>query len=484
MDPASNHWDQAGFTYASLVYEPLAVVGPDGTVHPYLARTITPNDDYTRWTVSLRPGIRFHDGTPFDARAVVTNLEAGLRSPLTGQAYDTVSGVTAARDDTVVLTMRTPWVPFAQYLAGQVGYMASPAQVGKGTLGTHPVGTGPFRLKEWNPDAYFRVERNPDHWRGGPHVDAVEVRPVADSQQRAASLRSGDLDVMYCSTAQNIVDFRHSKDFTYVDDSDDTSGEPTLVFFMVNCDAPPLDDVRLRRALALATDQETIVKIAGLGVGLEFLPITGPFAKGSPYYADTGYPTKPDLAEARRLVAAVTAEKGRPSFTIGVPNDPAQLQPAQLLQAMWEKTGAKVAIEQVEQATYITNAVTGKYEVYGWIQFGARDPDANYVWWSPHTAAPIGQLALNFARNRDQQVQRALDAGRTTADPAARTAAYREIGRRFAEDVPYIWVSRAVSAAVASPKVHGFTDLILPDGSTAGTAYRGLVLAASAWVDG
>lgn len=483
MDPASNHWDQSGHTYAMTVYDPLALIDADGKVQPYLARSITHNADYTEWTITARPGVAFHDGTALDGAAIAANLERTVSAPLTGAALSDVANV-SANGDAATVTMKRPWVPFDTYLVAgsQLAYMASPQAGRKNNLATNPVGTGPYVFDRWTQNSRFVATRNPHYWRPNrPWLDAVEYRPIVDSTARANSLRAGDIDGMYISQAREILDFRSSSTFTYADDSKNRVGEPTLVSMMVNTAVPPVDDLRVRQAMAYATDQKQLVKVAGLGVGMEFLPITGPFLSGSPYYSDTGYPSF-DLAKAKALVQAYTQEKGSPpKFKVGTTTDPTNLQNTQLLQAMWQKAGLDVSVEEVEQATYITNALVGSYQVYGWIQFGAADPDQNYVWWSASTAAPVGTLSLNFARNKDPQVEDALVKGRTSADPAVRTQAYRTVAKRLAEDLPYIWAARAVAAYAAQPKANGLHTFVFPDGTSA-TAFRGLVNPTDGWL--
>ena len=488
FDPAFNHWDQTGHTYAMTIFDPLATYGADRKVKPYLAKSITPNADFTEWTITTRPGVTFHDGAPCDAAAVKANLDRSISSPLTGAALSTVKEVVVQGTDTVVVRMRSPWAPFDSYLVpgSQLAYMVSPKAIAGGKVSAQPVGTGPFVFKEWANGDKFVAERNPGYWRQGlPYLDSVTYHPIADSGSRASSLRAGTIDLMYGGSARNILDFRDNKKFTYVDNIKDTLGEPAYVFMMVNTAVPPLDDLRVRQAMAHATDQERLVKVAGLGVGLEFLPITGPFPKGSPYHAETSYPTKADPAKAKALIEDYAKDKGsKPAFKLGTTNDPVNVQNTQLVQAMWRDAGMDVQIDIVEQAQYITNALSGNYMVYGWIQFQASDPDQNYVWWSAQTAAPVGSLSLNFARNKDPQIQAALDKGRASGDPQERAAAYQTVMKRLAEDLPYIWASQSVASAMAAPKVRNFVNATLPDADSgeALTGFHTLINPALTWL--
>jgi ABC-type transport system substrate-binding protein len=132
---------------------------------------------------------------------------------------------------------------------------------------------------------------------------------------------------------------------------------------------------------------------------------------------------------------------------------------------MWKQAGLNVSIKQVEQSQFILNALQGSYQAYGWRQFGEPDPDADFIWWSSTTALPEGQLALNFSRNKDPQIDADLQKGRTSPNDADRVAAYQDIARRLAVDVPFIWTNEVVWQIAMKPNVHGVTTWTLPDGS-------------------
>lgn len=488
-DPAQNHWDAAGATQARTVYDPLGILMPDGTVQPYLASAIQHNQDYTQWTITARDGVTFHDGEKFDGAAIATNLNTMRSSRLAGPALTPVKNVTAKGMDCIV-EMNQPWVPFdinlTGFIGGQIAYMVSPKAIKGGKVSTHPVGTGPFTFVEWQPGDHFSVKKNTGYWRKGlPYLDSITFHPIPDSQQRENSLKSGSLDLMYAGSARNIVDFQNDDNYAFLSSGGTSIGEPDMSFFQINCLKPPLSDVTLRQALAYALDQQQLVKVSILGVGSQFLPVTGPFLKGSPYYADSGYPTKPDLAKAKSLVQAWSAKNGgkKPAFKLGTVNDPADVQICTQAQSMFTAAGFDVQIVQVEQAQYITNALVGNYDVYIWTQFGAADPDANYIWWSTKTIGGIGSLSLNFARNKDDQIQAALESGRTSTDKAAREQAYQTVMKQMGTDVPYLWFDRTIGAVIASPKVQNFANPTAPDSGKQGLGYlNGIIYPTQIWL--
>jgi peptide/nickel transport system substrate-binding protein len=479
FDPRQGAWDSTGLLYAGTVFDPLFTQAADGTVKPYLARSITPNADYTQWTLNLRPGVTFHDGSPLDAATVKVNLDGSARSPLTGPYLFNMVGTRVIDPLTLLVTMNTPWVPFPIYLTRQLGYMAGLKQLADTSGRARPIGTGPYVFKEWLPGDHFTAVRNPAYWRPGlPYLDAITYRPIPDPRSRASSLEAGDVDVVHSSDTQNVADLVHDASFHRVTDLDSTLGEPDQLFIMLNTAVPPLNDLRVRKALAHATDRQRL--IAALYNGLT-RPADGPFPPGSPYYAATGYPGY-DPARARALVAEYQREKGPISFTFATVNTAKGRLRNELMQAMWREVGIQTDIVPVEQSPLILTAITGSYQACGWRQFNSPDPDANYVSWSGSTASPVGKQALNFARNRDAQLDAALEAGRTQVDPQVRAAAYRLVAARLGADVPYLWVTPAVWIVAARGPVGGLGRPTLPDGGRARGMISGVVPTAELWL--
>jgi ABC-type transport system substrate-binding protein len=469
FDPTINHWDQAGVACARAVYDPLAIVDANGNLQPYLAQSISHNADYTQWTIVLRPNIVYHDGAPLNAAGVATFLEKVVQSPLFAASSTPVKKIGTSDPLTVVVDLKRTWAAYGIYLSTQVGYPPSPNAWTNPNRARQPVGTGPFVFKEWVPGDHFTAVRNPHYWRkdaGGnqlPYLDQITFRPITDTVSAENSLRAGNVDAIFAGSTQQIVHLRDDKNFWYIDDSKENLGEPDVTFLMINTAKPPLDDLRLRQAMAYATDQSKLIAVALNGVGA---PATGPFFPGSPYYSDTGYPQY-DLAKAKQLVDAVKADKGAFTIKLGTETTAAGLQLVQNVQDQWHQAGITTQIEQLEAVQFINNAVLGNYDVYTWIQGATIDPDTNYVWWSTDTVAPPGVPALNFARNKDPQIQAALQQARSSNDPAVRVSAYQTIARRLAADIPYVYVSRTVAASMGRLNVQNWNFLTSPEGARA-----------------
>ena len=486
FDPATGRFDETGVQYARTVFDPLTILAADGSVQPYLAQAVTPNEDYSVWTITARSGVQFHDGTPCDAAAIAGSLEHFIKN-LLGITFNTVTNVSVPTSDTVVITLKQTWVPFPAYLAGgiggQPGYIIAPAMIKNSKGSEQPIGTGPFKFKEWVPNDHFTAVRNDNYWRKGlPYLNSVTYRPITDAQQRANSLQAGTIDIMHTDLPASILQFKNDASYGFVDDSEHIVGEPDMNFIMINCLDPVMKDIRVRQAMAMAVNTTQYAKVIDKGVNT---PTNQPFVPGTSFYtADSGYPAYNPSA-ARALVQEVERDTGQKvSFTLQSTNSAYSLQVVQYIQAQFQAVGMQVTLQQIQQADQINNALAGQFQATSWRQFAAVDPDLNYLWWSPTEifGTGPGALAPNFARNTDPQMEILLQQGRTSTDPAIRAQAYQNIAKQLNKDVPYIWNDRATWAVVANSKVQNFNGPTTPSGAKAYGMMVGTVWASEIWM--
>jgi peptide/nickel transport system substrate-binding protein len=478
FDPSSSDWDATGLQYAGTVYDQLAALAPDGTVHPYLAQSITPNAEYNEWTIQMRPNVEFHNGTPCNAAAIKENLDAFVASELTGAAFNNVEKTTVTGPLTVVVTTKTPWVAFPTYLTSQVGTMAEPSTLGKSAV-NHPIGTGPFMFSDWVPNNHFVAKRNPNYWRPGlPYLDSIQYNPIVDPGSQEDALRSGSVDIIQAGYTQTLVDLWDRPGIAVITDLG-SPFEPAMDSVMLNTAVPPFNDIRVRQALAYAANPEVIVTEIWNGIP----PVaTGPFLPGSPYYSPTGFPQF-NLAKAKSLVKEVENETGKsiPSFTFYTIPSAQYVRINTLVQGMWARAGITCQIQEIQQSELIEQAITGKFQATAWSQFNTADPDGNYVWWSSKSVAPVGGLSLNMARNSDPLIQQALQTGRESTDHATRVAAYQEVARRLAVDLPYLWSNPAVWMIAAASDVQNFNGPTFPDGAKRLGMISGIIPVSEIW---
>ncbi len=482
--PPNNHWDTNGYLYAQCLYDPLMAIAADGSIQPYLAETCTPNSTFDTWTLTLRPNVKFHDGSALDATVVVNNFTALKASLLTGQALTQVTSCTATDPMTVVYKLQAPNPGFAAGLATQVGYVVAQAMIDQANAKVAtptPVGTGPFVYQDWQPNNHFTCTRNANYWRQGlPYLDQITLRPIPDTIQREATLKTGGVDMIGSTDPNTINRFQGQSGYQVVDSATGVIGEPSMAFVMLNTVVAPTNDLSIRQALAMALNQATVQKIFGGGLTK---PVNGLFVEGSEYYtSDTGYPAY-NPTEAKKLVAAYKAKHGSaPSLELLTITDPRLAQVVQIIQQMWQQVGFEVTIGQVEQADLINDFIAGKFQAATSYQFGAVDPDLNYVWWSTTTAGPIGSIALNFPRNSDPVIEQAMLTGRQTTDQATRVQAYQTVNKQLCKDLPYLWLEQYIFSEVATSKVQNFANPTLPNGMKGYAFDEGIFSPTAIWL--
>ena len=198
----------AGILVVESVYDTLMRPTQDNpnTYVPYLAKSVDHNADYTQWTIVNRSGVTFQDGTPLTADIVKQNIDAWRSGVLLGFVFQNIASTAVTAPDTVVVTMKTPWVAFPAYLwsTGRTG-IAAPAQLDdQNTCDTNMIGTGPFKLKSFDPNTGdVSVTKNPTYWRKDsagrqlPYLDEIDFKPQEESGQRVNGLQGGQFDIIH-----------------------------------------------------------------------------------------------------------------------------------------------------------------------------------------------------------------------------------------------------------------------------------------------
>ena len=312
----------SGIMVTRAIYDTLTTPNADGEFVPYLAESLEHNDDFTQWTITVRDGVTFHDGTPLTAQVVKNNLDAFLgrypaRTPLLFPfVLKPIQSVEVVDDRTVSITTAQPWPALPAYLygGGRLGIMAQAQLDDPDTCDTALIGTGPFELEEWAVNDHLSATRNPDYWatdgdgRQLPYLDRIEFRPIPDSDARLNAFLAGELDMLHTSSAPAVETLEaEAEDGTI--GLVQTLANTEVGFLMLNASRPPFDSPVARRAVAHALDRDLYQRVRTLGL---FPMASGPFPPGSKgYLEDAGFPEY-DLAEAKDLVAQYEAESGRP----------------------------------------------------------------------------------------------------------------------------------------------------------------------------
>jgi peptide/nickel transport system substrate-binding protein len=445
-------YDTAANIAASLILETL--VGPDenGKAKPRLALSWSHSDDYKTWTFKLRPDVKFHDGTPFNAQAVAWNY-ARQKDPKNNCrcAFYIANILTVeAKDDlTVVFGLKDPAVTFPDQLTrpSQNSSMHSPTAIqAKGDdYNRNPVGTGPFVLKSWTAGDRMVVERNPNYWdKGKPYLDRVVLRPLPDSQSRFASLKAGETDLVWADEfeADNIM--RAKKDPTLQVIVYAGSGAAVNA---INTKVAPLDDVRVRQALVMALDRKKFSQALTNGLAR---PASNPYGDGSWVKCkDDGA-----LPEDPKKAAALIKDYGKPvSFKMLFTATPRGRANGQILQQFWKNIGVDMEIEQVDQATFPPRAFQRKFEVIGWRIVDFPEPDVQ-MYANFHSGSPV-----NLANYTNPELDKLLEDARVTPDEPKRIELYCAVSRIINQNATWFWTFQNTYYAMAKAKVKGVPKL-------------------------
>jgi len=484
FNPSSNRWAISGYMVGNAVFDPLSAYDASGNWAPYLAKAFTPSADFKTWTVDLRAGVKFSDGTPVDATAVKLALDTVKANALTGAALANMGSITVVSASQLTISTVDAWASLPAVLTTQVGFIAAPAQLkAEGAAASRqPIGSGPFIQKEWIPDNRWTGTKNANYWRSDdkgnklPYLDSVEFRPIVDPQNRVNALLSGDVQMIHTTdwpAINRLQSEAASGNIQFVADGTETEEQ----FLMFNTQKAPVDDVRVRQGLTLCTDPAAILVVQETPAARL---ADSQFTKESPWYSNSGFTTS-NATKGKALLDQVKAEKGPITVSLGTTPVPANTNTTALIKQQWEACGVTVNTTTAEQSKFVADAVTGNYTVVLFRQFAASDPDGDYVWWTPKNAS--GGLTLNIARLADTQIGAALDKARASNDVAVRKQAYADLQKRQTELAPYIWISHTQWAIGAAKNIRNITNQTLPDGQAALPFQRGEVRLTQTWLD-
>lgn len=446
-------WTTSDLQAARAVYDRLMVRDENGRVVPELAEKVVSSSGHSVWTITVRPGITFADGSPLDAAAVAANLRAQVGVAANGGLLDPVATVTVGSPSTVVVTMYTPWSTFPEVLTTRVGTIVAPSML-VGAVAT-PVGTGPFRYSRTDPDGTVVLVRNDRYWRKGlPRLDEVRLVPIADAAARLDAVLSGRVQMVAVDEPAQLTRLDALGDRSnQVVVHEDRNAERPKIDIALETGRPPFDRITARRAVAFATDRTEILAKAFEGQGTV---ARGPVGDTSPWFTDHSTPGR-DLDRARKQVEDYTAETGLPlAFRLSVPPDITMQRVASLWRLQLSQVGIDVAIEQFDAATAAFVGAVGQFQAMLQVGFSAAHPDAYYPLFRG-IAAEQPAVSTNVTRYINPLVTKAFADARSTVDSARQVDDYRIVQEQLSVDLPYLFLVQARQVIVTSPAVRDLT---------------------------
>jgi peptide/nickel transport system substrate-binding protein len=446
MDPLITYVQSTNDTFRTqAIFDLLAYTDTTGKVVPRIAESITPNADNTEWTIKIRPGVKFSDGTPYDAEAVKFNIDRDAVEANHSTQYTAAKDLKTTVTDplTLKITLPAPNAQFDQVIAQSFSLVPSPTAVKKEgkDFGQHPVGAGPFVLQEWVKGDHMSFTRNPQYWQQGlPHLDAVTLKVVEDPQQATNVLLSGEaqlFEVQHTSTlAAGEKAGLHSVK-TQVNGGDG-------LFF--NTQRAPFDDPRARQAVAYALDLNDLAKVVYHGL---VQPPKNLFSTDSPHYdVKYDYPA-PDKAKAQQLFDQLAAEGKPVDFTYVTTSGAEDVKLAQFIQSRLATfRNVTMNIDTQSGAERIQNYRTSNFQMTTGATF----------FLNPY---PVVQSAfstggvLNYPLYSNPDVDAALAHAVAEMDPDRRKQDYDTFLQHYAQDLPTLPTQATELGVLFTDKVAG-----------------------------
>jgi len=469
LDPA-NVTDGESMKVTHQIFDTLVEFKEGSTeVEPWLATEWQVSDDGRVWTFELRQGVKFHDGTAFNAEAVVFNFERWMHSDnpyrYPDQKFEyyaymfggfddksVIETVEAVDEYTVRFTLREPLAPFLQNLAMPCFAIASPEAIKKygADFGRHPVGTGPYKFVEWIPDQQITLEAFDEWWGGPPKTKRIVYRAIKDNSARLAELKAGTIDVMEDPNPSELGTVDPSRfEILY--------REPNNVGYLaLNNDKEPFHDVRVRQAIAHAINKQAIVEAFWGELGQVAKNPMPPTMMG---YNDAVQDHEYNPDKAKGLLAQAGYPNGFETelWAMPVPR-PYMPEPQKIAEAIQQhlaKVGIRAEIVTHEWDIYLEKTGNGEHPMalLGWVGDNGDPDNFLYVLLDKDNAKTPG--AGNIAFYRSDEVHRLLVQAQRNLQPDERERLYQQAQEIIKRDVPMVPIAHARAPIIARKGVEG-----------------------------
>ncbi|WP_189654437.1 glutathione ABC transporter substrate-binding protein GsiB [Pectobacterium aquaticum] len=461
LDPYDAN-DSLSQTVAKSFYQGLFGFDKDMKLVNVLADSYDASPDGLTYTVKLHPGVKFHDGSAFNAAAVKVNLDRASNPDNRLKRYNLFKMIdkTEAVDDlTVKITLKTPFSAFVNNLAHPAAVMISPAalkQYGK-DIGFHPVGTGPYRFVAWNQTDFVKVEKFNGYWKAGlPKLDSITWRPVVDNNTRAALLQTGEAQFAYPIPFEQAKVLEKNDKLALV-------ASPSILhrYISMNVTQKPFDNPKVREALNYAINKEALIKVAFSGYAT---PAEGPLPSSIDYSVKY-HPWPYDPAKARELLKEAGYPDGFTTTLWSSHNHSTAQKVLQFTQQQLAQVGVKVQVTAMDAGQRAAE-VEGK----GVKETGVR---LFYTGWSASTGeadwalSPLFATAswppaqFNTAFYSNPQVDADLANALKTTDRTEKQKLYNDAQDKIWADAPWIFLATERLVSANSKKLTGF--YVMPD---------------------
>jgi peptide/nickel transport system substrate-binding protein/oligopeptide transport system substrate-binding protein len=451
------------------LFDGLTAFDAAANVHPALAERWDVSPDGRVYTFHLRQGVRFHDGTPFTAKHVLSSwlrvLDPKAKSGRGEPLYPIVgardyalgkgkrlTGLAIRNDSTIVVTLSEPNAIFPKLLAMPVAAIV-PENAGD-DLSDHPIGTGPWKLVEWKHDDYLLFARNDAYWAGAPKAESLRARIIAEPSTAVAEFESGNVSILRVPPDE-------ARDWTENDARKPmlhSVAALQLVYAAMNVTRGPLTDVRVRQAINYAVDVPRIIERLVGGRGTQAAGVVPPSLPG---YDSTRKPYPYDPAKAKQLMAAAGHANGI-DLELWVSTNPTYIRIAETMQAYLAQVGVRVKIVQREAAATRAAARKGDTDMIlkDWY---ADYPDAeNFL--GPLLQSSSNGIVGHVSFFAYAEYDRLVDAARQELDDGKRSGLYQQADAIAEREAPMLFLYFYNDLYAVQPWIKGFVPPVIFNG--------------------
>ena len=432
-----------------LVYGSLIEIGAKNAIKGGLASSWIFSKDGTQLTLNLREGVKFHDGTTFDAEDDKASLERILDTKTGAAARANIATITSitAQGRKLILKMSIPNAPILAALEGVNMAMLSKEDITSGRIGgsNKPNGTGPYKFLSWEPTQSLKLQANPDYFMGEPKIKDVTIRVIPSEASILSALNAGTIG-MGVITDPLIA--------RQVKSNLKTFKTPALAYYalQLNTKVAPLNDKNVRLAIQCAIDRNELISTALLGEGQVTGPVTSPAFRSD---VNARPCPKQDLAKAKEYLAAAGKSSGVTFKTLVTSTGWAtSVSMAQNLKAQLAKANITMELDIVEQATYVPRWLAADFATTLANNGGRIDPDTMYTRYFTSTGN-LNKVATYSSPTLDANFIK----GKTSGKIADRKSAYAAISKELEDNAVWIWLATPYEYRVATRKLRGFSAL-------------------------
>ncbi|EMT50775.1 MULTISPECIES: ABC transporter substrate-binding protein [Brevibacillus] len=468
LDPI-RETDGETFRVTENIYETLvSYEDTNTTVIPGLAESWEISEDGLTYTFKLRQGVKFHDGTDFNAEAVKFNFDRWMdksnkyHNPEGFPYYNDMFGGYKGDPDhvikeikvvdahTIQFVLNRTQAPFLANLGMSPFAIASPKAIEGGKLGDEPVGTGPFKFAGWKRNDIITLEKNPDYWnKGYPKLDKVIFKVIPENTARLTALTSGEIDLMDGLNPDDAEAVKENKDLQLL-----LRPSMNVGYLAFNTEKKPFDNPKVRQAISHAINKPEMVKAFYSGLGE---PATNPMPPSLWGYNDQIKDREYNLDQAKKLLA----EAGYPNgfkvqfmaMPVPRPYIPDGKKMAEAIQQDLKKIGIETEIVTMEWATYLEKTRLGEYEMclLGW-NGDNGDPD-NFLYTLLDKNTINGN---NIPRYSNEEVHQLLLKAQSTSDQKERETLYKKAQELIFNDAPLVPIAHSTPPIAAKAGVTGY----------------------------